>query len=323
VSPGRERRTASPRRRTRSGSGSGRDLNPPREHRRGRVDRLRAPRKKGRPGRPLGQALSGLRSQGRRLARAGILAAELVSLLALVNHPAFASGEIQVNGLKHLTRQHVLDRAGLSVGTSIFTISSSTAEAELMGDPYIRSVAVRTRLPNQVSVEVTEWEAIALLTRGPDHYLLNPQGNVMGPTLDTAPGREPGQPRIPIVQEGAGSLKAGQNAINSRLLTDIDNMQKSFPAAYGLTVSRFLVQPGGQLVVETTPGPRILFGQMVTDEQIDSLDAKLASLKSLSGKVDLAHSRLDYVNMENASAPATRSIPSPSPSPAPSPTKKP
>lgn len=259
---------------------------------------------------------------GRRLARVAILAAEVLGLLALVNHPAFASGEIQVNGLRHLTRQHVLDRAGLGAGTSIFTISSTLAEAELMGDPYIRGVAVRTRLPNQVSVDITEWEAIALLTRGPDHYLLNPQGGVMGPTLDSVPGKDPGQPRIPLVQEGAGSLKAGDSAINPRLLTDIDNMLKTFPAAYGLTVTRFVIQPGGQLVVETTPGPRILFGQMVTDEQIDSLDAKLASLKSLSGRVDLAHSKLDYVTLENASAPATRSIPSPSPSPAPSPTKK-
>jgi hypothetical protein len=64
---------------------------------------------------------------------------------------------------------------------------------------------------------------------------------------------------------------------------------------------------------------------MVTDEQIDSLDPKLAALKSLSGQVDLAHSRLDYITLENPNAPATHTIPSPLPSPRPSaaPTKKP
>ncbi|MDQ6919731.1 MAG: cell division protein FtsQ/DivIB, partial [Candidatus Dormibacteraeota bacterium] len=193
------------------------------------------------------------------------------------------------------------------------------------GDPYIRSVTVRTQLPNHVRVEVTEWEAMALVGRGNARYLVNQQGNVLAPTTETGVGGNPGQPRVAITEDDASVLAAGQNAINGRLLADLDHMLSTFPSAYKLTISGFRVQPGGQLVVETTGGPRILFGQMVTDEQIDSLDAKLAALKSLSGQVDLGHSNLDYVTLENPNAPATHTIPSPSPSPKPSasPTKKP
>jgi hypothetical protein len=66
-------------------------------------------------------------------------------------------------------------------------------------------------------------------------------------------------------------------------------------------------------------GPRILFGQMATAEQLDSLDAKVNALKALAARNDLAHSHLDYINLENPHQPVTHTLPSPSPSPSPSP----
>jgi hypothetical protein len=58
---------------------------------------------------------------------------------------------------------------------------------------------------------------------------------------------------------------------------------------------------------------------MATDEQIDSLDAKLGSLRSLRAKIDLANAKLDYIDLENPAAVTTRAVPSPTPSAAPSP----
>jgi hypothetical protein len=102
-------------------------------------------------------------------------------------------------------------------------------------------------------------------------------------------------------------------------------MATSFPSAYGLTVQSFSFDSNQKLTVNTAGGPRILFGQMATDEQIDSLDGKLGSLKSLRSKIDLANSKLDYIDVENPAAVTTRALPSPSPSPAPSasPSRKP
>ncbi|HEV3235155.1 MAG TPA: FtsQ-type POTRA domain-containing protein [Candidatus Dormibacteraeota bacterium] len=305
----------------RRSAGGGRDLAPPTEHRRGRG----APRRSRSSGAGAGLSLPTVTLSPRAVLRAAILLLEVVCLFVLVNQPVFASTQVEVSGAKHLSRQHILDRAGLSPGTSIFLVSTSAAQSELAGDPYVRSATVRTQLPNQVRIEVTEWEPLALVTRGNARYLLNEQGNVLTATTDVGLGRNPGQPRVPITEEDTAALAPGQSAINSRLVVDLDQMQSTFPSAYGLTVARFVIQSGGQLVVETTGGPRILFGQMVTPEQIDSLDAKLAALKSLSSQVDLGHSNLDYVTLENPNAPATHSIPSPSPSPKPSasPTKKP
>jgi hypothetical protein len=318
------RRSAAARGQARRSTNAGRDLSPAREHRRTRTQRLRRSRPPS-AGAQRGLRLPALTIPGRSVLRLVVLGAEVAGLLLLINQPAFASTQVEVSGAKHLTRQHILDRGGLAEGTSVFLVSTTTAQSQLASDPYIRSVTVRTQLPNQVRVEVTEWDAIAMVSRGQGHYLVNEAGNVLAATTDGSVGGAPGQPHLPITEEADGGLRDGQSALSSRLLSDLDHMQSTFPAAYKLTVGRFIIQAGGQLVVETTAGPRILFGQMVTDEQIDSLDAKLAALKSLSGQVDLGHAGLDYVTLENPSAPATHAIPSPSPSPKPSaaPTRKP
>jgi cell division septal protein FtsQ len=258
--------------------------------------------------------------------RALVLAAELAVLLALVNSPVLAAKSVSVTGNRQLSRQQVLGRAGLSGNPSLLLISTDAAEEMLLANPYVRSVSVRTSLPDEVEVEILEWEPLAVLSRGRTFYLLNSEGAVLGTAAASVrTGNGPGQPRIAIAWDAPGLLRAGQNALPGRLVQDLDRMATSFPSVYGLTVQSFSFDSNQKLTVNTAGGPRILFGQMATDEQIDSLDGKLGSLKSLRSKIDLANSKLDYIDVENPAAVTTRALPSPSPSPAPSasPSRKP
>jgi hypothetical protein len=163
---------------------------------------------------------------------------------------------------------------------------------------------------------------VAVVSRAGGFYVLNAEGTVLGVVATSATGG-PGQPRVAVTWEARTLLRAGQPALPGRLVIDLDAMHSAFPGAYGLTISGFTLDANQKLSANTAAGPRILFGQMATDEQIDSLDAKLASLKSLRAKVDLANSKLDYIDLENPAAVTTRGLPSPSPSAAPSPPKKP
>lgn len=302
-----------------------RDLNPRITRRRGAGTRLRSTAR-ATAERPRRAAARPLSAYARPAARAFVLAAELAVLLALVNYPAFAARRVSITGNRQLSRQQVLQRAGLSGSPSILLISTDAAEELLLANPYVRSVSVRTSLPDEVEVEILEWEPLAVLSRGGSFYLLNSEGAVLGTTgASTRTGTGSGQPRIAISWEAPGLLRAGQGALPGRLVQDLDKMAASFPAAYGLTVQSFSFDSNQKLTVNTAGGPRILFGQMATDEQIDSLDGKLGSLKSLRAKIDLAGSKLDYIDVENPAAVTTRALPSPSPSPAPSasPSKKP
>ncbi|HEY8740752.1 MAG TPA: FtsQ-type POTRA domain-containing protein [Candidatus Dormibacteraeota bacterium] len=252
-----------------------------------------------------------------------VLSLELAAAVLLLASPAFAARQVDVSGVHHLSRADVLGRTGLGAGGSVFLVSPAGAESALRSNPYVRTVTVRASLPDRVDVSIDEWEPLALVHRDGRDYLLSPEGTVLGPGSGVSVGPATGRPHVELSWAATGAMRSGEHAISGRLLQDLKNIQEVFPGAYGLTVKAISLAPDQQLTVETREGPRILFGQMVTGEQVDSLDAKLASLKALSGKVDLAHSKLDYVNLMNQNQPVTRAIPSPSPSPSPSPQKKP
>ena len=240
--------------------------------------------------------------------------------VVMVTSPAFAARRVEITGIHHLGSAEILRRTGLGPSRSLFTFTPGAAEAALLQDPYVRSVSIRTILPDRVEVSISEWEPLALLHRDGRDYLLNGEGTVLGAATAVAVGPGVGQPRLELSWAATGALHAGDRALSGRLLQDLHRIQDALPAVYHLEVRAISLAADQQLVVETKQGPRILFGQMVTGEQLDSLDAKLASLKGVASQVDLANSRLDYINLMNPNQPVTRPIPSPSPSPQPSPT---
>ncbi|MFN2463355.1 MAG: cell division protein FtsQ/DivIB [Candidatus Dormibacteria bacterium] len=255
--------------------------------------------------------------------RAGLRLLVLFALLSvgvvLLSSEAFAARQVEISGTHHLTRAEVLRRTGLGRHGSIFLVTPEEAEASLMTDPYVRYAFVRTLLPGHVDISISEWEPLGLLHRDGRDYLLNPEGTVLGPGTAIVAGPAAGQPHVDLSWAATGPLRVGERALAGRLLQDLKSIQEAFPGVYHLTVQAITLSADQQLVITTREGPRILFGQMVTGEQLDSLDAKLASLKGLGSQTDLAHSRLDYINLMNPAQPVTRAIPSPSPSPTPSP----
>jgi hypothetical protein len=316
------RRTPSRTRRTSRKGAPAVDLSPRNQRRRTVGTRVR--RRAGAPAAPAREfpvrqaARAAMGTWARPGLRILLLCVEVSAAILLVASPAFAARNIDISGVHHLTRQDILQRTGLAAGGSLFLVTPQSAENAIRSDPYVRAVIVRTSLPDRVEVSVDEWEPLALLHRDGRDYLLSPEGTVLGPAAGATIGTAAGQPSVEVGWTATGPLRTGDHAVSGRLLQDLKQIVKAFPVAYGLTVTKVFLAADQQLTLETKEGPRILFGQMVTEEQVSSLDAKLSSLKSLSGKVDLAHSKLDYVNLMNQSQPVTHAIPSPSPSPQPS-----
>lgn len=320
----RETRSARPARRSKPSTTL--DLSPRNARRRGTTSRARRraspPRGPGRsfhPRRVLATLAGRWTRTGRRTL---VLLVEVAAALLLVTSPAFAARQVVVSGLRHISRSEVLRRTGLGGGKNVFVITPENAESALRADPYVRGVSVTTSLPNRVEVSIEEWEPLALVHRGGRDYLLNAAGVVLGPAGGVTPGPGAGQPHLEIGWAATGVMDAGDHVLSGLLLQDLQRIQDAFPSAYGLTIKATDLTADQQLALETREGPRILFGQMVTPEQVSSLEAKLASLKALGGRVDLAHSKLDYVNLMNENQPVTHTIPSPSPSPRASPTPR-
>jgi len=90
---------------------------------------------------------------------------------------AFAVTEITLEGHVRLTREQVLERAGLALEANVFDVGPEEAEAALLEHPWIAEANVTRRLPGTYAVAVRERRAVALLALG-EVYLVSESGAV-------------------------------------------------------------------------------------------------------------------------------------------------
>jgi len=100
--------------------------------------------------------------------------------------------------------------------------------------------------------------------------------------------------------------KDGQHAVGSDLLPMLIQLRAGFPSAYKISVTSFQLDRREVLTAQTDRGWTIIFGQMVTSDDRASLEPKLAALRALSGRIDLVSAPIQYINLENARAPAVQ-----------------
>ncbi|MFP4597999.1 MAG: cell division protein FtsQ/DivIB [Persicimonas sp.] len=153
-------------------------------------------RSKNRRRRPLGQRLKSL---AERLGALGKRALPVVFLLAVaiglpygifhayirtVSGTYFQLEEVEVRGLDHVDRDALLEEAGLLSGLNIFDVDLDRVDQLIEAHPWVRSAEVERRLPDHVSVTVTEQRPVALLIDR-DYHVVNADGQAFK-TLEAA-----------------------------------------------------------------------------------------------------------------------------------------
>lgn len=127
----------------------------------------------------------GLLRWGRRSAELCGLLAAIAGLVVLgrwthtyaTTSPHFAVGAAQVTGNQRVAAEELQQLSGLTPGTNIFAVSPDEAARRVGQHPWIASAAVRRRLPDRITIEVAEREAVALLRVG-GLYLVDAEGTV-------------------------------------------------------------------------------------------------------------------------------------------------
>lgn len=76
---------------------------------------------------------------------------------------AFAIDTIELSGEQRLTREELLEVAGLELGANIFDSPPDQVEGRLMAHPWVSTAQVSRRLPNRFEITVREHKAVALL----------------------------------------------------------------------------------------------------------------------------------------------------------------
>lgn len=128
-------------------------------------------------------AARGIAAAARRSAPvlAGLAALALVGLgawrgyLWVMSSPRFAIRQIVVTGNVRVPEDELLRRAGLAPGRNVFSVRLADVERQLAQHPWIASVRASRRLPDTLTIRVTERQPAALVLLGAP-YLADRQG---------------------------------------------------------------------------------------------------------------------------------------------------
>lgn len=251
-----------------------------------------------------------------RLLALAAAALEAVILVWLLAGSVFGLNRVEVTGVSHLTAAQVRQAAGVAGHPSLLALDADTIRRKLEQLPWVRSASVTAELPSSLLIQVQEWRPVAAYGAGGSYYLLNGQAVV----LEKVP---PPTGLLAIDGPAHPSPRAGQRALDPELLSALVNLAGAFPLATGQTVAHLDLDACDDLTLTASDGFRVMFGRMLTPEQFASLQQKVDALAALRGIVSYGSRDLDYVNVENPSAPAVHlhsAKPAPAPTPAPTPT---
>ncbi len=100
---------------------------------------------------------------------------------ALANVVGFRVTEVALSGNKHLNREEVLGRAGVTGNTALVFFDVGAARARLLADPWIADATIQKLYPDRLQITLTEREAFALWQANGRVNVIGTDGTVLEP----------------------------------------------------------------------------------------------------------------------------------------------
>jgi cell division protein FtsQ len=192
-----------------------------------------------------------LRVLGKLILALGITAAILFSGRLAVRHvmasPRFAVREIQVTVAQHLSRDEILELAGVEEGDRLLGIDTEPMAARVAAHPWVKSARVRRQLPSTLVIDLTERRAAAAVTLG-SLYLVD----------------ETGHPFKKATMEEAEGLPVLTGIDRVRYAEVKDASEAAFREALGL-LAAYGARPGRPALSELNIDPRFGFSLFLLD----------------------------------------------------------
>ena len=154
-----------------------------------------------------------------------------------------SSDDIEIAGLKNVTRAQVMEVMGGDIGRNIFFVPLAQRKEQIEQIPWVESASVMRFVPDRLKVEIQERTPTAFARVGSKILLIDPSGTLMDlPANDRGKysfpviiGTNPGEPpstrlaRMKIYAEVIGQLDSGGGRYSQELsevdLTDPDDVK--------------------------------------------------------------------------------------------------
>jgi cell division septal protein FtsQ len=227
-----------------------------------------------------------------------LLPSLVVAGLLALNLPFLRVQRVEVQGSPVVGRAQLLAEAGVVMGQSTLQVNTGRLTESLLSQPWVQTASAAVRWPGTLVLTVTPLPPVLIFEQGKREYLLAASGAVLGP-VPSGPASFP----LPILQDlqGGSRPRAGQVALSSRLTSALAQLSSAFPAAYGVSVSRYLISAVGALEIQSSAGWTADLGPVLTASQVSALGPKLEALRALATKVNLKGPGIHTIFLEDPS----------------------
>ena len=103
----------------------------------------------------------------------------------------FSIAGVDVKGVRSMSDENIREVAAMFTGQNVFRVDLGAATRRVMADPWVRDVRIERRLPNRISMFITERVPRAVLQASNGKYLIDGEGVVMAPIRGGSAGAPP------------------------------------------------------------------------------------------------------------------------------------
>lgn len=111
------------------------------------------------------------------------------TMIFLRKSPMFNLAQINVKGNVNTEKENITKMSQLDLGSNIFTVKTKKVKKNIEEIPYIKSVAVKRKLPNQIELKVTERTEVIQVKGDSLFYKVDADGILIDETDIVEPNR--------------------------------------------------------------------------------------------------------------------------------------
>ena len=183
---------------------------------------------------------------------AGVIAASIVVVIALLASPIFAIRSVTIEGNVYTSKKVLVKVTKTLKGASVFTVNTGKARELLLADSWVSDVRITTRFPGKALVEIAERVPVIWYV-GDDQKarIVDARGHVIAVL--------PGWPTKYLRVAGVGpSLEAG--AMADDVYRAASQLVLALPEELRPLVKSLEVSAGGELAMTLAGGTLVRFG---------------------------------------------------------------
>ena len=89
----------------------------------------------------------------------------------------FSAAQIQIEGIQRLSSREIMQQAGVSDGTNIFSVNLTAARKRLLAHPWIADAEISREIPVGIHIRIQEQRPLAIIDLN-RKFILNAQGHI-------------------------------------------------------------------------------------------------------------------------------------------------